>query len=122
MVIMNIYYYLFYKIYRFTQRLGNYDVAFSAMLGFSFLLFLDINTIYISVFPVTNINFNNHYRTPLIILYIIVFIINYFLFIYKKRYKEIEKQFKNESTKNKRIGSIIVIVYVIISLSLVLMV
>lgn len=122
MVIMNIYYYLFYKIYRFTQRLGNYDVAFSAMLGFSFLLFLDINTIYISVFPVTNINFNNHYRTPLIILYIIVFIINYFLFIYKKRYKEIEKQFKNESTKNKRIGSIIVIVYVIISLLLVLMV
>ncbi len=121
MMILRKYYYLFYKIYRFTQRLGNYEVSFSAMLGLSFLLFLNINAIYVSLFPVTKVNFNDHYSMPLIIVYIIVFIINYFLFIYKKRYKEIEKQFKNESKKNKRIGSLVVIVYAIISLSLVFM-
>ncbi len=121
-MIMNIYYYLFYKIYRFTQKLGKYEVSFSAMLGLSFLLFLDINALYIILLPVTQVNFKDQYRIPLIILYIAVFIINYFLFIYKKRYKEIEKQFKNESTRNKRIGNAIVIAYIIISLLLVFMV
>ncbi len=35
---MNPYYYLYYKIYVFTKKTGNYQVAFGAVLALTFLL------------------------------------------------------------------------------------
>jgi uncharacterized membrane protein YidH (DUF202 family) len=117
---MNIYYYLFYKIYRFTQKLGNYDVAFSAVFGLSFLLGLNFLVIFIKLFPATLENLNEYqYKIPLLIFFAAILISNYFLFVFKKRYEDIEKQFINESKRKKRIGNFIVVAYVIISLLLV---
>lgn len=122
-MIMNLYYYLFYKIYRFTQRLGKYDVAFSAALGLSFLLGLNFIVIFIKLFAITQGNLNEYrYKIPLLIFFVAILITNYLIFVFKKRYEDIEKQFKNESNRNKQIGNIIVITYVILSLSLVFMV
>ena len=117
---MNFYYYLFYKIYRFTQKLGRDDVAFSATVGLTFLLGLNLIVISFKLFPATVKSLNEYqYKIPLLIVSGAILIINYFLFVFKKRYEDIEKQFINESKRKKRIGNFIVIAYVIISLLLV---
>ncbi len=117
---MNFYYYLFYKIYRFTQKLGNYDVAFSAALGLTLLLELNFIVIFFKLFPVILENINEYqYKIPLLIFFGAILITNYFLFVFKRRYENIEKEFINESKRKKRIGNFIIMAYVIISLLLV---
>ena len=49
---------------------------------------------------------------------LVFFIVNYFLFIYKDKYKKIIDEFKNESDKKRKIGTILTWSYVIVTLAL----
>lgn len=52
---MNPYNYLYYKIYVFTKKLGNWQVAFSAVLGLSFLLMINGIMLFVKVFGLSGI-------------------------------------------------------------------
>lgn len=109
-----IYNYLFYKIYRLINRLGNYDVAFSAMMPFITLIYLNIITIMFFIKPINNINKAN-YKIVIIIIGVFLLVINYFFFIYKNKYKRLIKQFENETKRQQVLGSLLVSSYAILS-------
>ncbi len=112
---MNIYYYLYYKLSRVLNRKGKNEMGvFSAQ---SFLIYINIIIIYIKIFHVTKENFNSGYKTILIIIGAILFITNSFLFLNKKRCKRIMNRYKNESLKSKRIGNVLVILYIVLTLA-----
>lgn len=114
---MNIYKYLYYKIYVFTNKLGNYDVPFSALLGMSFLLMINSLIIVLRIIFQDRISDFNTVKPFFIIIGVFILLLNYFLFIYKRKYREIIKKYKKESEKSRKIGNSIVIIYVIISLA-----
>jgi len=114
---MNIYHYLFYKIYVFTKRLGRYEIPFSTLLGFSFLELL--NSMVILLLLSRTLKFRlSPVGVYVTAIFILIFITNYYLFIFKKKYIKIEKYFKNNDS-HKHLGNIFVLLYVIISLILV---
>ncbi len=108
------YYYLFYKIHKFTSKLGKYDVAFSSITGLSGLQLFNIITIILSIPPLEKV-FIVHYKLYIFFITLLFFIINYFLFVYKDKYLDIEKKYKNESKRQKSIGDFIVTTYIILS-------
>jgi len=81
---MNIYYYLFYKIYKFTKRLGSYEVAFSSYLGMSFLLMLNLFLPLGKLFSKDGKQFDQ-FKPFLIILGLLILAFNYYLFIFRKK-------------------------------------
>ena len=90
------------------------DNAFSAMIALSLLILFNIATI-IGYFKLINSSNIEKYKKLLIVFAIIVLVINYLIFINKKRYKKIETKFINESSKQKRNSSIVVIIYVLLT-------
>jgi len=111
---MNPYYYLYYKISQLINKKGNNQ--WGAMYALSFLIFINIIVIYIKVFHVTLGNFNNSYKIGIIIIGIVLFIANYILFLHKDRYINIVKRYKRETLRGNRIGSSLVITYIIVTL------
>ncbi len=108
---MKYYQYLFYKVYSFTKKLGNWEVAESAMFYLSILLEINILKIaYIFKKPLLG---SVNYDKIFFILYFIIVGINYYLFLHKKKYKDIEKRFKKEGRVSKIIGNIVVFIYFI---------
>jgi heme/copper-type cytochrome/quinol oxidase subunit 2 len=59
----------------------------------------------------------NAVKPYIIIMCIVIMLLNYFLFIYKRKYREIIKKYKKESEKSRKIGNSIVIIYVIFTLA-----
>ena len=115
-IIIRPYYYLFYKIHVFTKKLGDWYVEDSSLAGLCMLQALQISVIYIDLIGKENMNKDkDFYIIGLITIFLMI--LNYFLFLHKKKYKEIEKWFKNESNTQRIIGNIIVSVYVIFSLT-----
>ncbi len=112
---MKYYQYLFYKVYSFTKKLGNWEVAESAMYSLSVLESLSLIRIgyFFKLFPLTYYDSNSYYQTDAIIICLVLWGINYYCFLYKKKYKEIEKRFKKESKTSKVIGDIVVSLYAI---------
>ncbi len=108
------YYYLFYKIHKFTSNLGKYDVAFSSITGLSGLQMFNIITIILSM-PSLEKVFIAHYKLYILFITLFFFIINYYLFVYKDKYLEINKKFEKESKQRKIIGDFVVATYVILS-------
>ncbi len=115
---MNIYYYLFYKIYVFTKKLGNYNVAFSAVLGMSFLLILNLAPI-VKILGVNDSNFTS-IKPTLLVLGLAVIFINEFIFMRKKKYRSIIKSFSEESERSRIIGNVVVTLYVMLTFSIIL--
>jgi hypothetical protein len=114
----NIYYYLYYKIYVFTRKLGNYEVAFSATLGITFLISLNISIPILKLLEVDK-NIFNSLKPILFILFSSFLLINYFIFNHNNKYKKIISIYKDESKKAKIVGDFVVIIYVIITFSLI---
>jgi len=114
-MVMNPYYYLYYKISRILNKKGNN--AWGAMYALSLLIFVNLIVIYINVFHVTKENFiSSGYKIGLIIIGIVLFITNYALFLHKNNYKQIIKRYEKETLRSRRIGSLLVILYFIITL------
>jgi hypothetical protein len=111
---MNIYYYLFYKLSSALNKKGNNE--WGPIGAITFLISLNIGLTYINIFPVTDENFADGHKTILIVVGIILFVSNTFLFLNKKRCREIMERYKKESLRSKRVGSFLVIFYVVITL------
>lgn len=111
---IDIYNYLFYKVYVFTRKLGKYDVAFSTMIAISFLLIVNVSLAFIHLLSINKDNYNL-FQIPMLIFGFAVLTTNYFLFIYKDKYKIIIEKYHNESLKKGRWGSAIVILYVMLT-------
>ncbi len=114
---MNIYNYLFYKIYIFTKRLGNYEVAYSAMLGMSFLLILNV----FQLMKLVGIHENTYDQLKPFVLVIaaLIIVLNYFLFNHNGRYLKIVNSFKAESNLSRFTGNTIVSLYVALTFGLI---
>jgi len=110
---MNIYLYTYYKIYKFTNKLGNWEVANSASYGFTFLL--GINSIYIYKNTCNLISSLNCNKEFMCIIFVLIIFINIFLFLYKSKYKKIIAKYSNESEKSRKIGNILVTFYVFLT-------
>ena len=75
---MNIYSYLFYKIYRFLKNTENFDIALGAMLGMTSLMIIDFIALYSISLPGS---IRVRYRIHLIIFLVVIIIANFFLYL-----------------------------------------
>jgi hypothetical protein len=91
------------------------DHAFKAMAALSLLLIWNFITIAIYFDFFDNID-----KYTLIFTLISTLVMNYFVFIYNKKYLEIEVLFKNESKSQKTIGGGVILIYAIFSLVIML--
>ena len=112
---MNIYYYLYYKLSRVLNRKGKNE--WGVISALFILIGFNIAVIYINILPVTKYNFNKGYKIGFIFIAVILFVTNSFLFLNKKRCKRIMNRYKNESLKSKRIGNVLVILYIVLTLA-----
>ena len=114
---INIYFYTYYKLYKFVEKTNRNIVEWASMIFFSQLLWSNIVTI-LYYLNFTKSNFFKIYPNIIVLLMVLLLIINYFIFIYKHRYQEIIKLFSNELKSRRIIGTILVITYTIVSIYL----
>jgi hypothetical protein len=115
---MNPYYYLFYKLFRFLNKKNNNE--WGPVYAISVLVGWNIGLAYVKVLPITRENLIGGYKTVLITILVFLFIANCFLFLNKKRVKEIVNRYKLETERNRKIGNFLVILYVVLSLGLII--
>lgn len=115
---MNPYYYLFYKLSRFLNKKGNNENG--PIFALSIFIGLNLGVIYINVLPVTQENYQSSYKYGIIIMAIALFIMNYILYLNKKRVTAIMLRYIKESETCRKIGNILVILYVVLSLAMIL--
>jgi len=112
----NFYSYVFYRIYKFFKSSRNEDIAeWKATILLSLLITCNMFVGLISV-----INFKLYlsqalFQCVLVLLFALVYFVNYIIFIKDEKFKRIEKAFKSESTSRKRIGSVSILLYVVVS-------
>ena len=116
---MKYYNYLFYKFYKgaFSIRESG-DPEFRAIFGLGITEGINFYSIMqIIIYFV----YENQIKTPILLLAltaILILILNYFLFIYKDKYKKIIDEYKNESDKRRKIGTLLTWSYVLVTLAL----
>jgi heme/copper-type cytochrome/quinol oxidase subunit 4 len=110
----NLYYLLFVYIYRFSSRIGEKDLPhYMSISIISICVGFNITSV-LTFFEIKNYpNFSNERD---FIYLIFMYFINYFIFIHKKRYVRILQENEKRVTKWKVLGSIIVLVYILVSL------
>lgn len=120
---MKIIEYLFFKYYYFQIKVGNEDIApLSTILFISMIIeiiyadFICFCFFYLPCF--INLQFPSIYS--FILIYIVCFLVLYFLVIYKKKYKGILINHKEEWKGKKQLGAIlfVIIPYVIFFIEL----
>ena len=106
--------YLFFKYYHFQTKVGNSDIA--PMMSVLFLCFI-MEFYYLSIvslylFFVSSDGFSI-FRKPysIVIIYVVLLIVFYFLFLYKKRYNTVLKKHETEWKGKKSIVAIIFAVF-----------
>lgn len=90
------------------------DNAFLAMVAFSLLIIFNIST-FIKHFNFLNNKSYEQIKIPVILGVISVLIINYLIFIHRKKYVEIEKRFINETKRQIFIGNLIISIYTLLT-------
>jgi len=114
---MNIYHYLYYKIFSFLTFVNRKDnnQEFSALIGITFLVFLNIISIDNIVrlnYPDSNLALTRNLGIGLIIVLIIV---NWF-FLYKgQKYKKIIQKYSKRNDASS-VGSFLVLSYLILTI------
>lgn len=114
---MNPYYYLFYKLSRFLNKKGNNE--WGPIYGISIFFGWTLIVIYVKIFHITEENSQGIYKTILGIVAVSLFITNCILFLNKKRVKAIMSRYKGESETRRKVGNLLVILYVVMSLALI---
>ena len=119
---MNIFKYLYYRLYSWNLKTwGENDFPqWNALFGVSFMMFLNLGFfgLLLQLFGLNIFLRNELPKKELIIIMISLFIINYFQFIHKEVYKSIVKELKNESLKKRKINTILLWLYFILSFAL----
>jgi hypothetical protein len=114
---LNIYYYTYFKLYKFVEK-TNRDVAeWASMIFFSELLWFNIFTI-LYYLDLLQSDFIKHHAYVSVLVMVLLFIINYFVFINNRRYRKIIKLYSSESKNKNVIGIVLVIIYSIVSIYL----
>jgi hypothetical protein len=112
---MNPYYYLFYKLSRFLNKKGKNENA--PIFALSILIGWNIGIVYIKGCPVTQESYQSTYKYGIIAIVIVLFIINYILFLDKIRVKEIMSRYKRESEASRKAGNFLVVLYIVLTLA-----
>ena len=103
--IQNAYYALFYYIYRLNER---NPMAFwsdmKTMITMDVLVLFKVLSfiVYYKTFFNRSFNISNHYELTLLLLFLIVFVPNYFIFQYRNRWMQIVDEFDKLPKKTKR--------------------
>jgi hypothetical protein len=108
------YYYLYYRIYSLWKKMPGRDYAFSAMTALSLLIVFNIAVLIVYFRLLKNYSFQQ-VKIPTILSTVLILVVNYFIFMYKDNYIEIEKSFINETQKQKKIRSIPILIYVFLT-------
>jgi hypothetical protein len=109
---MNYYYFIFYWLYKQLSKLGNWYVERSAHYILTLLVSVNIHTILLLAEIFLFHVFYLKYIMMLVIL--LVFAINFYLFIYRKKYLLIIRNFDKRKEIYTR-GTTIVLIYLLIS-------
>ncbi len=118
---LGFYKYLYFRIYSWNlKKWGENDMPeWNAVLGVSFMMFINLFVLVllfqfvgIAVFigggePVP--------KKTIIFIMLVLFGLNYFLFMHSKKYKSIAKEYENEDTKKRKINTILLWLYTILS-------
>ena len=113
---MKTYQFLFYKIYKFTLSTPSANIAeWSSIISISFLLGLNIMTGYYWIFHQSLKYIIPEYPKfgPYLLMSILL-VINYMIFLHRKKYLNIVSEFDDELQNNKN-KNIFVLLYVIIT-------
>jgi hypothetical protein len=111
---MNVFDYLFYKLYRATLLGSLKDIAvFAATCYFSLLIFLNIFVVGAFLRKIDVIPVFLYGKVQLAILICIVIAINYFIFVHSGRYKQIIMDYEQEVESRRKKGNLIVWLYVL---------
>ena len=112
--------YIYYRLYRFQISVGNYDIAvFSSVLFLCFLILINFYSVLIllGVFAGIKLPIKNLNLTIVgLSIFLGILLILYFLFIFKKRYKQIIKKYQNEDKSAVKKGNISVTIFFIITI------
>ena len=108
---------IYYRFYRFQISVGNGQIAvLFALLFLSFLILVNIVALIYIIYGVAGFMYiYDDVTVQGLALTGGIISINAYLFIYKKRYKIIIKQYKNETKAEVRLGNIKIIIYILIS-------
>ncbi len=114
--------YLYYRLWQLFTRIKTNDMpATNAMIFLSMCIFANVATVHILLdhFSIVKINMDSRFAVYsfTVPLGLLILSINYFL-LYKYRNKLHEK-YKNESKKQKILGNILLVIYIIGSFALV---
>ena len=113
--------YIYYRFYRFQIAVGNATVA--VPFAFLFMLFLiltnlfSISYILYGLFGLELLARNGIIKT--FSISILLLFLNFFLFIYRKRYKKIIKTYQKDTKHEIRRGNLLVILYVVFTFILI---
>jgi hypothetical protein len=108
---INFYDRMYFSIYCFLGRFGSYDIQFSAVLGVSALLLILGSEIVFYIFSKEQLSWLNS-RAVFIVLTVPIVALNYFYFVYSKRFEMIMERmnFSDEKVrfKNSVFGFVII--------------
>ena len=113
----NPYYYLFYRFNQFLNK--KKDNEWGVIYAMAVLPGWNIIFIYIKLFNITQENSEGRFKIILIIILASLFIMNSILFLNKKRINRIMERYGKESQVRKKIGGVIIILYIIFSVGLI---
>ncbi len=106
---MNLYNYIFYRIYKTTSRINNIFPEFSTSIYLSILIFINILSIILFMeIPLDRIGLNNIY-----IGLTIIYVVNHLYFINKNRYKKIVENF--DKKENSFFLNLLILIYPYVS-------
>ena len=105
--IKKIYYRLYFRIYSFTYWTQKDDTPFFSTFYLAFLEFIFLASILILVGKLSNIKLFPHNGFGSLLLGVFIFIINYLIFLRKRKYLLILSKFKPESKIQKIYSGII---------------
>lgn len=111
---INPYYYLYYRLYKFVKKVGTVNASWTAMLLVLALITLNVFTALFIVFNKNDLFF----LSPKIIggfLAILVGVFNYFVFIYKDKCNSIIENYESENKLQKLWSSILTVLYIVLT-------
>ena len=118
MSLFDAYKYLYYRIYSWNLRKwGEIDVPqFNALLGVTFLVYLNIITLLIAIQLICRFRILEQIKLSkihAIVGIIAIGLINYFIFLYNSKYKQLAKQFKKKTEIEKKRRFLCCSIYVV---------
>ena len=113
------YKYLYYRLYTWNlKKWGESDFPQgNALLGVSFMMYINLGllAVVLQFFGIQIFFLEEVPKKEIIILGLILLAINYFIFLYKGKYKKIVKMFDNETEKQKSRNILFLWIYVFLS-------